>query len=249
LAGTALREEGHASQADTMFASTLQQPQVSNLSLGTRSRLLSEWARTLVDLGRAKEALAIADQAVSAAEQVGGRGTNAMLRALDARSLAVNFLGDFSAAIDATTLVVEHADELGDLLLATRARVNLGFALTRVGFIEEGRATLERALADARMMRMPAGEGFALHNLGRIHARLLDRDKAIELEREATAIGERIGHHRLIVLGRVYEAMFLSFRRGPDDVSRAVLLVELARAAGSGPRYRGARRHSSASRR
>jgi len=230
LAATALREEGRGSEADALMRATLQQPKADGLSAGTRSRLLSEWSRVLVELGRAKEGMAMAERALEEAEKAGVHATNARLRALDARSLAVNFLGDFSAAIDATTAVVNMADDVGELLLATRARVNLGFALTRVGCIDEGEKELERALADARMVRMPAGEGFALHNLGRIRARQRDLDAAIELERQAAKIGERIGHYRLILLSRIYEAMFLAWRRGPEDVNRAVLLVELARA-------------------
>ncbi len=230
LEAGALREQGHSTQADLLLSSTLQQPQAALLSPATRSRILAEWARTLVDLGRANEGYEIATQALAAAQDAGDDGVNAMVRALDARSMAVNFLGDFSAAIEAARATTVRADEIGEAFLATRARVNLGFALGRVGFFEEGKAHLERALQDSRAIRMLAGEGFAVHNLGRIMARLGDLDRAIELEREATRIAEETLHHRLVLLSRVYEAMFLATRRRDDDLSRAVLLVELARA-------------------
>jgi tetratricopeptide (TPR) repeat protein len=184
----------------------------------------------LVELGRAKEGLSTAERALEEAERAGPQATNARLRALDARGLALNFLGDFSATIEAMDAVVALADQVGELLMATRSRVNLGFALTRVGCIEAGERSIERALEDARMLRMPAGEGFALHNLGRIRARQRRLDEAIELQQQAVAIGERIGHQRLTLLARIYEAMFLAWRRQSDDVQRAVLLVELARA-------------------
>jgi tetratricopeptide (TPR) repeat protein len=230
LAATAMREEGRTSEADALMVATLQESRVEGLSPGTRSRLLSEWARVLVELGRAKEGLTTAERALEEAERAGPQATNARLRALDARGLALNFLGDFSATIEAMDAVVALADQVGELLMATRSRVNLGFALTRVGCIEAGERSIERALEDARMLRMPAGEGFALHNLGRIRARQRRLDEAIALQQQAAAIGERIGHQRLTLLARIYEAMFLAWRRQADDVQRAVLLVELARA-------------------
>lgn len=230
LAATALREEGRGAEADALMVSTLQQPHAQGLSHATRSRLLSEWARVLVELGRAKEGLQLAEQALEASEHAGRHAQNARLRALDARSLAVNYMGDFSASIDASAAVVDLADEMGELLIATRARVNLGFALTRVGCLDEGEKELERALTDARMVRMTVGEGFALHNIGRIRARQRDLDAAIALEQQAAAIGERIGHYRLTLLSRIYETMFLAWRGGAEDLARAVLLVELARA-------------------
>ena len=230
LAATALREEGRGSEADALMTAALQQPNASTLSPGTRSRMLSEWSRVLVELGRAQEGLHLAERALVEAETDHGIDLNARLRALDSRSLAINFLNDFSGSVDSTSAVVELADEMGELVLATRARVNLGFSLTRVGCINEGEKQLEQALHDARMVRMPAGEGFALHNLGRIYARKRDLDTAIDLERQSSEIGERIGHYRLTLLSRIYEAMFLAWRRGPEDLNRAVLLVELARA-------------------
>jgi len=230
LAATALREEGRCSEADALVMGVLQQPLAAGLSSGTRSRLRSEWARVLVELGRAEEGLAAAEQALEEIRDAGEAEINARLRAFDARALAVNYIGDFSAAVDATAAVVDLADEVGELLIATRSRINLGFAYNRVGCIEEGQKHLERALQDSRAVRMAAGEGFALHNLGRTHARRRDFDSAIELERQAGEIGERIGHYRLILLSRIYETMFLAWRRGPEDISRAVLLIELARA-------------------
>lgn len=230
LAATALREEGHSREADALMSATLRSPTTDKLSATTRSKALSEWSRILVDLGRAKEALQMAERAIEEADIAGKHVVNARLRALDARGIAINFLGDFSAAIDAMSAVVDLADRVGELLLATRSRVNLGFAFARVGCLEEGQKHLERALEDARMVRMPAGEGFALHNLGRIRARQRDLDAAIELQQQAAIIGERIGHRRLTLLARIYEAMFLAWRRGPEDIHRAVLLVELARA-------------------
>jgi len=230
LEAAAQREEGRSSEADLLLASTLQQPQASLLSPATRSRILAEWARTLVDLGRAREGFEVASQAVHAAQAAGDAGINAMVRALDARSMAVGFLGDFSAAVEAARETTSKADEIGETFLATRARVNLGFALARVGFLEEGEAELQHALADARILRMRAGEGFALHNLGRISARRGDLDRAIDLECQAAEIAEETRHHRLALLSRVYEAIYLAMRRTPEDLGRAVLLVELARA-------------------
>ncbi|MCU0690274.1 MAG: protein kinase [Polyangiaceae bacterium] len=229
VAGMAQRERGRNAEADALFSETLHHPQSVHLSAGTRSRLFSEWARTLVELGRSRDGFALAERAVADAEQAGRQEANAMLRALDARALVLGYLGDFSAAVDATAEVVEHADRIGDLLQATHTRINLGFSLTRVGIVDQGKAVLDRALADAKSLGVPAGEGLAMHNLGLIYARRGDLDRAIALQYEASRLGERIGHYRLMLLGHIYEATFLSWRRQGDDVARAQRLVKLAR--------------------
>jgi tetratricopeptide (TPR) repeat protein len=229
LAATALREEGSVSEADAMMTATLQKSRAAGLSFATRSRLLSEWARCLVEIGRAKEALAVAERALVQAQRAGPRAFHAHLRALDARSLAISYLGDYSASIEATDAVVKLADQLGDMMQATRSRINLGFALIRVGCIDQGQVCIDRALNDARLLRMPAGEGFALHNLGVIRARQRRLDEAIDIMMQAIAIGQRIGYQRLTLLSRLYLAMFLAWRRQGDDVEQAVTVMQATR--------------------
>lgn len=228
LAGVALREHGHAQKADELFSTALQQCDVRKLSPSVRSRLLAEWSRALVDTGRPREARAAAERAIRAAEQMGDTKSISMLGALDARSLALNFLGDFSAAIEAIQGVLRLADQLGETVLATRARNNLGSALNRIGYFEEGRQVLARALQDARLLRMRPAEGFATHNLGRSHGRLGDIDGAIDLQERALAIGEETRHQRLVLLARVHLARMLMLRAAEGELERAGMLIDAA---------------------
>lgn len=229
LAASALREIGRPSEAESRFAWVLDNPRFAQLSLATQSKLHAERTRALIDIGRATDGAVSAETAVHTAQQAGEAGTHAMLRALDARFMATAFLGDFSASIDSARAVVESADRVGDMVLATRARINLGFVLTRVGRFEESREALEQALSDARVLRMRAGEGFALHNLGMCFARLDDLDRAIQLEREAREIGEETHHYRLKLNSRIYEAEMLTWRGEPGDLRDAYELIEQCR--------------------
>jgi len=233
LAGSALREKGRSADADMRLSWALTHPLSHQLSPATQARIHAERTRALVDLGRPHEARDVAERAVEIAAAAGERGTNAMLRALDARFMALAFLGDFSASIDAARDVALHADQAGDAALATRARINLGFVLNRVGRFEDARDELSRALHDARMLRIRAGEGFALHNLGMCHARVDDLDVAIQLEREAFAIGEEIQHVRLTHNAKVYEALMLVWRGGPGDLGAALAAVQQVRSEAS----------------
>jgi tetratricopeptide (TPR) repeat protein len=231
LAGAALREQhGRCADSEARLAWTLEHPFAEHMSLSTRSLLFAERTRALTDLGRAQEGLQVAEIAVQLATEAGEAGTNAMLRALDSRFKAISFLGDFSASIDAARAVAERADVAGDVVLATRARVNLGFVLARVGRFEQGREALERALGDARMLRMMAIEGFALHNLGMAIGRSDDLDEAIEVERMSVRIADEIGLYRLKIAARMYEAQLLTWRGAPGDLGAALASIERARA-------------------
>lgn len=230
LAGAALREQGRCADSESRLAWTLAHPFADKLSLATQSLLFAERTRALTDMGRTQDAYNVAEIAVRIAGEAGESGTNAMLRALDARFMAISFLGDFSASIDAARAVADRADQAGDVVLATRARVNLGFVLTRVGRFEHGKDALERALGDARMLRMKAIEGFALHNLGMALGRLDELDEAVEVERMAIKVGEEISHYRLKMAARMYEAELLTWRGAPGDLSAAITSVEKARA-------------------
>ena len=229
LAASALRELGRASSAEARFAWTLSNPHIAELSNATLAKLYAERTRALIDVGRAAEASEVAEIAIQIASDSGEQGVHAMLRALDARFMATSFRGDFSASIDAARAVVDHADRAGDAVLATRARINLGFVLTRVGRFEESREELEQALSDSQALRMRAGEGFALHNLGMCYARLNDLDHAIELEREACDIGTETSHFRLRLNARIYEAEMLTWRGEPGDLRGALELIEACR--------------------
>ncbi|MCU0691627.1 MAG: protein kinase, partial [Polyangiaceae bacterium] len=148
LAAAALRELGRASAAESRLAWILGSPRAGEMSLATRARLHAERTRALIDVGRAPQAREAAEKAMAMAEQAGDGSVSAQLQVLDARFVATSFLPDFSASIGAARTVAENADRAGDAVLATRARINLGFVLTRVGCFEEARDELMRALGD-----------------------------------------------------------------------------------------------------
>jgi tetratricopeptide (TPR) repeat protein len=226
LAASAIRELGHPMDAEARFAWVLDHPHFATLSPAARAKLFAERTRALVDIGRAVEGWECAENAIALAQTAGEHGIHAMLRALDARFMATAFLGDYSASIEAAASVVDNADRVGDAVLATRARINLGFVLTRVGRFEEAQAHLERALVDARMLRMRVGEGFALHNLGMCLARLGLLDDAIQLEMQALAIGDETLHFRLRLNSRMYEAEILVWRGEPGDLRNAFEIIQ-----------------------
>jgi eukaryotic-like serine/threonine-protein kinase len=230
LIGSAQREAGRSHEAEMLLAFTLEQGATVHLSPATRSRLHAEWARTLIDLARPEAARRAADLAVQAATEAGEAGTNAMIRALDARSMTVGISGDYSGAVDAAQAVVQQAESVGEALLATRARINLGFALNRVGCFDLAREALERALRDARALRMRVGEGFATHNLARTLGHTSELDRAVQLQEAARRIGEETGHYRLTLLSTVYEALMRAKRAGRGDLDLALQRIEQARA-------------------
>ncbi len=228
LAASALRDQGRAADAESRLSWTLEHPFAGNLSDATRARLHAGRTRALIDMGRARDAQREADFAMRTAEHAGPNAANAMLRALDARSMVAALLGDFSPAIDAAREVAVRADSFGDSVLATGSRINLGFVLNRVGRFEEARTALEMALSDSRMLRTRGSEGFALLHLGMSLARLDDLDTAIELERQAFAVGHEIGHPLLATSARAYEGQFLTWRGAPGDLGTALTSLEAA---------------------
>src|SRR6185437_11255410 len=142
-----------------------------------RSAIMSARVRGLIDLGAPGHALALADQAVEAARASGA--VDAVLRAMDARTIALMHVGDLSQAVSSGTALVETADGAGDLILATRGRCNAGSVLNHLGMFEEAQEILERALADARARRMRILEAFALHNAGMSYARMGNLDEGV----------------------------------------------------------------------
>lgn len=229
LAAAALREQGRPADSESRLGWTLEHPLAEQLAPATRARLIAERTRSLNDLGRIHEALAAAEEAVRIATEAGDAGTTAMLRALDARFMALTYQNDQSASIEAARAVIERADQVGDGVLATRARVNMGFVLHRLGRFEQSREVLERGLGEARMLRMRAAEGFALHNLGMALGRLDELDEAVDIEQQAVRLADEISHSRLQVSARTYEAILRAWRGAPGDLSAALTCAETAR--------------------
>lgn len=223
LAATALIEIGRSADGDARAAWALHPELSASLSQPIRACLLAVRVRSLIDLQRPIEALQLGDYAVEAARLSGS--LDATLRTLDARLFAVVHMNDLSEAVSAGASLMQAADSAGDVVLATRARLNTGSVLNHLGMFEEAQEMLERALADARSRRMRINEAFALHNLGMSLARLGNLDEGIDYQRQAARIADECNAFRLQIHARVYESVFLVWRGAPGDLGGALSIA------------------------
>lgn len=226
LAATGLIEAGKSAEGDQRAAWALSTEFAQTLSSTIRACLLAARVRGLIDLNKAKEALAVANEAVDVAHGAGS--LDAMLRALDARLFALMHVNEHSEVITVGTTLVELAESAGDLVLATRARMNMGSTLNHLGLFEEAQAVLERALSDARARKIRILEAFTLHNLGMTYARLGNLDDAIDYQRQAARIADETSAARLRIHTRVYETVFLVWRGAPGDLGTALNIARFA---------------------
>ena len=222
LAAAALIETGQSAQGDARAAWALG-PQFSGLSPGMRATLLAVRVRGLVDLNEPAKALEIADEAMAAATASGSH--DALVRALDARAFALMHVGDLSDSVAAGRGLIEAAEEAGEIIMATRGRMNTASVLNHLGMFEEAQQLLERGLVDARTRRMRILEGFFLHNLGMSYARLGNLDVGIDHQRQAARIADECNAARLKIFTKVYEANMLVWRGAPGDLGAALTLA------------------------
>jgi tetratricopeptide (TPR) repeat protein len=223
LASGALIELGRSADGDSRAAWALRPEFGANLSAPIRASLLAVRVRGLVDLGMPTEALRVADQAVEAAKTCGA--ADVVVRAMDARLFALLSVGDIAEGIGCGTSLIPGAEALGDLTIATRARLNTCSLLNHTGMFEEAQQMADHALVDARARRMRILEAFALHNGGMSCARLGQIDEGIEYQREAARIADECNAARLRINARVYETVFLVWRGAPGDLGAALQLA------------------------
>jgi tetratricopeptide (TPR) repeat protein len=183
-----------------------------------QSILLSTRVRGLADLGRGAEALDVANEAVRTAAQT---SDGVRLRALDSHLFALMNGSLPDKAVSAGEVLIATADRLGDLHLASRARINTASALNYLGRFDDARTLLERALPDVRSFRLHILEASALHNLGMCCARLGMLDEGIDMQEQATTIADNCAAIRLGVNARIYQALMLSWRGAPGDLRTA----------------------------
>ena len=226
IAASALIEAGRSPEGDALAAWALRGDVAPSLSLALRAALLAVRVRGLVDLERPREAQEMARMAVDAARASGS--LDATVRALDALVFSTTS-GEVSDGIAAGASLIQAAEEAGDALIATRARLNTGSLLNQVGLFEDAQAMLEQALGDARSRRMRILEAAALHNLGMSHARLGDLDTGIDYERQAGRIADECQAARLRIHARTYEVLFLVWRGAPGDLATALALAQWLR--------------------
>ncbi|MCK6589633.1 MAG: AAA family ATPase, partial [Polyangiaceae bacterium] len=229
LVATALIELGRSADGDARAAWALHPELSASLSQPIRACLLAVRVRSLVDLQRPIEALQLADYAVEAARLSGS--LDATLRTLDARLFAVAHMNDLSEAVSAGASLIAVADSAGDVVLASRARLNTGSVLNHLGMFEDAQEMLERALTDSRARRMRIMEAFALHNLGMSLARLGNLDEGIDYQRQAARIADECNAFRLQIHTRVYESVFLVWRGAPGDLGAALSIARYVEGA------------------
>jgi tetratricopeptide (TPR) repeat protein len=221
VAAAALIDAGRSAEGDALAAWAVREDVAPDLSPAIRATLLAVRVRGLVDLDRPGEAMEVAHLAVDAARASGS--LDATVRALDALLFAMP-AGEVSDAIAAGASLIQAAEEAGDAIIMTRARINTASILNRVGLFEDARAMLMQALSDAKSRRMRILEGAALQNLGMSHARLGDLDTGIEYERQAGRIADECQVARLRIHARTYEVVFLVWRGAPGDLATALAL-------------------------
>ncbi len=210
LAATALIESGRSAEGDERVTLALSPTAGHSVSPVTRVKLMAARVRGWVDLGRPRDALKLADEALLLARESGS--TEALVRVLDARLFALMQLADPSEVVANGPSVIDIAETAGEVVLATRARLNTASSMNLLGLFEEARWLLDRALGDSRDRRMRILEGFALNNLGLTEARLGLVDRGIEMQREAGRAADDTGAARLRIHARVYEALLLLWR-------------------------------------
>ena len=223
LAAAALIESGRGVEGDARVVWALGDEFRASLSQPIRANLLAVRVRGLIDLNMPTEALQTAEEAMTVAHKSGA--SDAIVRALDAHTFALMHVGALSEAVAAGLQLIQAAEDAGELILATRGRMNTGSVLNHLGMFEDAQAMLERGLVDARTRRMRILEGFFLHNLGMCYARLSNLDEGIECQRLASRIADECSAARLRIHARVYEAMFLVWRGGPGDLGAALGLA------------------------
>lgn len=226
LLAVSMGEAGRAGEGDTRATWALSPEVGGELSQAQRSVLLAARVRPLVNLNRQSQALAVATEAVQAAERAGTEGSHAMLRALDARLFALANNSDPAGAIEAGDELIEAADRAGDVLLASRARINTASSLNYLGQYERAQVLIERALPDVRSFRLRILEASAIHNLGMSYARRGALDQGIDMQRDSMTIADECGASRLALYARCYEANFLVWRGQPGDLRRAFETAE-----------------------
>jgi tetratricopeptide (TPR) repeat protein len=226
IAAAALIESGRSEEGDARAAYALLSDAAQYLSPPIRATLLSARVRGLTDRTMQADALRVADEAVAVARA--SASPDALARTLDARLFALMQVRDLSEAVVCGGELVDVAETAGDMILATRGRLNTASTLNALGMFEDAERMLERALSDARTRRMRILEAFALQNLGMSQARLGQLDRAIELARQATRIADETNAARLRVFARIYEAVFLCWRGAPGDHGVALTVARQA---------------------
>jgi len=156
-----------------------------------RATLLGELGIAYLAMGEARPAIAILEEALLIAREIGDRRGEG--NALGNLGNAYAALGDARKAIEYYEQYLAIAREIGDRRGEGNALGKLGSAYLRLGDARKAIEYYEQYLAIAREIGDRRGEGNALGNLGSAHAALGDARKAIEYYEQQKAIVREIG--------------------------------------------------------
>jgi eukaryotic-like serine/threonine-protein kinase len=243
LAGT-LRDASQTEGALRWLERALAPEFIAKYPADIHSQLLAESARVKADGGRMKEARQDADASLQLAGQAERDREVTAVRAADARFLVIATEGNLGELMVACGDLVQRAEITGDMPLATRARINLGYTLNCLGMFDEAIAPLHRSTEDARRFRLFLLEAYGLHNLGMSYARVGQYDVALNLQRDARQIAQHVGNQRLRTASLLYEAISLVWRGGPTDGDEALNLAKEAQSFAAGTSALGVATHA-----
>ena len=223
--GLTLRRAGRTEQArDELEAAVAESARFDRDASvqAARHAALIELAWNDQSEGRHREAI---ERAQSVLAQMGGdvHGREALvLSAHHVLGRAQHGAGLLEASLASHRAAVERATALGHRWRCEGARYGLGQTLLALGQNSEAQHVLETAARNARALRLPSTEGYALLYLGWAHARLGRNDEARRCEREAAAIGAEL---YAPALQGAAKALGASFAYEAGDEAECVALV------------------------
>jgi eukaryotic-like serine/threonine-protein kinase len=134
----------------------------------------------------------------------------AKARVLVAVATRALVLGDFGRHQDLTAEAIEQFTAAGDLRLACRTRVPLGYGHIQLGAYAEAEQKLREAIVLAERLGLPPVIAYAKHNLGFALARrgALEEARAVEIEAVQRCTEHR--NTRLAEGSRVYLALIMA---------------------------------------
>ena len=175
-----------------------------------RAALLSELGLAHLAMGEARSAIAILEEALLIAREIGDRRQEGA--ALGNLGWACADLGDARKAIEYCEQALVIVREIGDRRGEGNALGNLGSAYADLGDARKAIAFYEQCLHLHREIGDRRGEGADLGNLGLAYADLGDARKAIEYYEQQLVVVRQIGDRRgegaaLGNLGSAYAAL------------------------------------------
>jgi len=219
---------GHWQIARTLLSAALA---ANSSRSAVRARLLSGLADVATDLGEYPEALALLQEAISIAREVGDRTDE--MGFVGRLGLIASAQGDFLEMRARNQEALGLARGLGNRRSESIYLGNLGSSSHELGELAESRAYFEAALDIARELGNRRIEGLVVGNLGNVASDLGNYAEAAACYRQAINIARDLGNRRSeeIQIGNLGD---VASRAGDHGEARRCLLeaLEIARELG-----------------